>query len=208
MLSRTNDIGALAGPLLIFGGPYSNLQATRAIKALAQELNIPASHTICTGDIIAYCGDPEATLEMIRAWGIHLVRGNCEEALGSDALDCGCGFETETSCSLLAVDWYQFARNKINPEQKTWLRELPGRIDFSYGGRDICVVHGGVDRINRFIFSSTPAEQLTAQFDLAQTDVVIGGHSGIPFGQRLAERAWFNAGAIGMPANDGTRDGW
>ncbi len=37
---------------------------------------------------------------------------------------------------------------------------------------------------------------------------MIGGHCGIPFGRRLGQRAWLNAGVIGLPANDGSRDGW
>ncbi len=30
------DLGALNGPVLVFGGPYSNLHATRALKAEAE----------------------------------------------------------------------------------------------------------------------------------------------------------------------------
>ena len=43
----------LDGPALIFGGPYSNLQATAAVLAEAARLGIPAAHIICTGDLIA-----------------------------------------------------------------------------------------------------------------------------------------------------------
>jgi hypothetical protein len=39
-------------------------------------------------------------------------------------------------------------------------------------------------------------------------DVIIGGHSGIPFGQELPSGCWLNTGVIGLPANDGTPDGW
>ena len=28
------------------------------------------------------------------------------------------------------------------------------------------------------------------------------------FGQRVGGKFWLNSGAIGMPANDGSRDGW
>ncbi|MEW8691344.1 MAG: hypothetical protein AB2535_09660 [Candidatus Thiodiazotropha endolucinida] len=38
--------------------------------------------------------------------------------------------------------------------------------------------------------------------------MVIGGHAGIPFGEELGGRYWLNSGVIGMPANDGTRNGW
>ena len=48
-------------PILVFGGPYSNLRATQAMRARAEELGIPPSSTICTGDVVAYCAEPEET---------------------------------------------------------------------------------------------------------------------------------------------------
>ena len=44
------DLGELDAPVLLFGGPYSNLQATQALVELAKREGIPASHMICTGD--------------------------------------------------------------------------------------------------------------------------------------------------------------
>jgi hypothetical protein len=42
----------------------------------------------------------------------------------------------------------------------------------------------------------------------AGADVVIAGHCGLPFITRSGNATWFNAGVIGMPANDGTSDVW
>ncbi|MCW5773891.1 MAG: hypothetical protein KIT16_19775, partial [Rhodospirillaceae bacterium] len=75
------DLGALDGPVLIFGGPYSNLEAARAIRAEAQRLGIPPARTICTGDIVAYCADPGACVALIREWGLPVVMGNVEDSL-------------------------------------------------------------------------------------------------------------------------------
>jgi len=58
------------GPILIFGGPYSNLAATAGVLAEAKRLGIAREQTICTGDLAAYCGDPAATIDLIRASGI------------------------------------------------------------------------------------------------------------------------------------------
>ena len=63
-------------PLLVFGGPYSNLQATEAIRAEAERLAIPTGNVICTGDVIAYAADPEPASVLIRDWGIAVVAGN------------------------------------------------------------------------------------------------------------------------------------
>ena len=83
-----------------------------------------------------------------------------------------------------------------------------GLLRFELGGRRCVVIHGGIDRINEFIFKSTDAAIKQRQLQQADADVIIGGHCGIPFGQELEPGAWLNAGVIGLPANDGTPDGW
>jgi hypothetical protein len=46
------------------------------------------------------------------------------------------------------------------------------------------------------------------EFAAAAADVIIGGHSGLPFTRRFGNRVWHNSGALGMPANDGTPCVW
>lgn len=202
------DLGDQTGPVLIFGGPYSNLAATHAMRARADALGIPMDRIICTGDVVAYCAEPVETIALIRDWGIPVVLGNCEESLGMAAQDCGCGFEEGTTCSLLSVGWYRFANERISADDRAWMKALPESIRFTLNGRSIRAVHGGVEQINRFIFPSTAVAIKRAELDLAGTDILVGGHSGIPSGLKLGERAWLNTGAIGLPANDGTPDGW
>jgi predicted phosphodiesterase len=201
-------LGEFDAPVLVFGGAYSNLQASLALQAEVRRLGISPDHVICTGDIIAYCADPAATLELIRNWGIHVVMGNCEESLGEASNDCGCGFEEGTTCSLLSVNWYRYALNQVSADQQAWMRSLPRRLDFKMANQRFAVIHGSVSSINRFIFHSTPSDIKVDEIGQAQTDIIIGGHSGIPFGQVLPNGTWLNAGAIGMPANDGTARGW
>jgi len=207
-ISADLKLGTLPGPVLLFGGPYSNLAATLAMKKRAEELEIPPAQIICTGDVIAYCAEPQETLQLVRDWGISVVMGNCEESLGADAPDCGCGFEDGTTCSLLSVEWYQYATQKISADDRSWMQQLPRTLSFELAGRNIRVVHGGVEQINRFIFPSTPKAVKREELALAESDILIGGHSGIPWGENIDGRAWLNTGAIGLPANDGTSDGW
>lgn len=205
---QTPDLGDLPGAFLIFGGPYSNLAATHAMRARAEELGIPPDRIICTGDVVAYCAEPIETIALIRDWGVAVVQGNCEESLGFKAQDCGCGFEEGTACSLLSVDWFRFANERISADARAWMKALPKSIRFTLNGRSIRAVHGGVEQINRFIFPSTAVAIKQAEVDLAGTDILVGGHCGIPFGVKIGESAWINTGAIGLPANDGTPDGW
>ena len=61
------DLGPLDGPVQCFGGPYSNAQATEAVLAEAKARNIPAGRVICTGDVVAFWAEPEASAGMVSA---------------------------------------------------------------------------------------------------------------------------------------------
>jgi predicted phosphodiesterase len=197
----------LRAPLLVFGGPYSNIRALTALRARAAELGIDASHTICTGDTVAYCAEPEETVAAIREWGCHVVAGNCEEQLALDAEDCGCGFADDSPCDRLAKGWYAFARWRISAQSRAWMASLPKSLTLAIAGRTVRMIHGGVDRINRFVFASQRG-LIADELDKANVDIVIAGHAGIPFIRNVRQRIWFNPGVIGMPANDGTPDVW
>ena len=90
-LAPVLDLGSVDGPVLCFGGPYSNVQATDAMLARVRALGLAPQQIVCTGDVVAYAGDPVAIVERVRDDGIRVVMGNCEESLGFNAADCGCG---------------------------------------------------------------------------------------------------------------------
>ncbi len=206
--SRVAELRA-TGPVLVFGGPYSNLQAMRALVTAAERLGIPPSHWLCTGDVVAYGADPAATVALIRDTGIAVVAGNCEEQLADDAGDCGCGFVPGSACDVLAAGWYAHARARLGAADRAWMASLPRRIDLLIGGFRLAAIHGAPSQINRFVFASTPEATLAAELDrVPDADGVIAGHCGLPFTRTIGTRLWHNAGAIGLPADDGTPRTW
>ena len=104
-MSRVNhqDLGQLNGPIVLFGGPYSNLQALYALFDRARALGVGPDRMICTGDVVAYCADAHAVSGRMQDSGIAVVAGNCEKQLAAGAMDCGCGFEDGSACDLLSV---------------------------------------------------------------------------------------------------------
>ena len=208
MESAVRDLGRLDGPVLCFGGPYSNAQATEALLVEARTRGIPPDRVICTGDVVAYGGDPQACVDLVRNAGIQMVMGNCEESLGFNADDCNCGFEKDSDCAAWSADWFTHAASVLDGDALAWMRCLPRQLRFILAGRKIAVIHGGDQNISDYVFASTPDVAKAVILDRLDADAVIGGHSGLPFTQVLGPRLWHNAGAIGMPANDGTPRGW
>ena len=50
---RIRDLGELTGPLLAFGGVYSNWQALVALRQRAREAGWVPAQIICPGDTVA-----------------------------------------------------------------------------------------------------------------------------------------------------------
>jgi len=203
-LSRATKI---AGPLLVFGGPYSNLEATEAILAEACRRGIPPGNVVCTGDLAAYCADPQGVIDLLRRSGIRIVMGNCEESLAAQAAECGCGFAEDSACAAFSGQWYSYAHGNVDAESRFWMGSLPRQLEFEINGRSLVVVHGGVTSINRFVFASDN-EAIDEELIASGCDGVIAGHCGLPFTRESGGHLWHNAGVVGMPANDGTPRVW
>lgn len=206
---KIKDLGDFDGPMLLFGGPYSNLQAFEALNDAAEQLEIPAERVICTGDVVAYCADAEATVQAVRAFGCTVVAGNCEKQLAEGSDDCACGFDDNSQCSILARGWYAHALDQVSQNSRDWMASCPDIAVFTKDGRRYAVIHGGVTDISRFIWpvsdESVFIEEIEAvEAMVGKVDGIIAGHSGIPFVDFVGRKLWINVGAIGMPPNDGS----
>ena len=199
------DLGVIDAPLILFGGPYSNLHALNALLARAAQIGVPADHMISTGDMVAYCAHGQACVDLIRSNGIHVIAGNCEKQLAAEAQTCGCGFEEGSTCEALSAGWYPHALATLSGDAKVWMGTLPDALRFHHHGKTYAVIHGGLSDISKFLWSSSDPAAFQAELDLLPDDIdhVIAGHSGIAFERSVGGRNWINVGALGMPQNDG-----
>lgn len=201
-------IGKLQGRLLVFGGVYSNFHALEALKSKAASLDIVPDHIICTGDIVAYCAYPSECLDYIQDWGIHVIAGNVELNLLDQADDCGCNFNEGSRCDIFSKQWYPYAKASMTPRNLDFLTTIPHHLTFDYYDRRIKVVHGTPSEVSGYVFKSTPWNTKLTLLNETSTDVILAGHSGLPFIDNMEDKYWINAGVIGMPANDGKANTW
>jgi len=222
---KERSLGTLTGPVLIFGGAYSNFDALQSLRAEAALRGIAPGNVVCCGDTPGYCAEPRECLDLIEAWGIHAIAGNVETNLVNGTDDCGCGFGDGSRCDMFAKLWYTYAAKNVHRTGLDYMAGLPDILRFEYGGKKVAVLHGSPRNQSEFVWRSTEA-QLKARFCAdAGAEVVIGGHCGLPFAEYLTydnrqqpptsnlqpaacNLLWLNAGVIGMPANDGTPRTW
>lgn len=205
---KIKHIGQLKGPLLVFGGVYSNLQALEALQQVAKDQAIPASNIICTGDIVAYCAQPEECVQAIKNWGIHCIAGNVEIQLSTGQANCACDFASGSRCDGFSKQWYPYAQMNLSPDSLEWMGALPEFMAFEYANQRAAVVHGSYYHTSEFIFRSTAWSIKAKHFADLSVNIILAGHCGLPFSQVQNNQHWLNPGVIGMPANDGTPRVW
>ncbi|MCA3416098.1 MAG: hypothetical protein INF84_15995 [Roseomonas sp.] len=104
---------------------------------------------------------------------------------------------------------YAHANRQVTAAHRAWMAGLPYRLIIRLpDGRRLAVLHGGASDISRFIFASAEHKDLADEIAATGCDGVIAGHCGIPFVRQVGPGVWINAGAIGMPADDGTPRIW
>ncbi len=204
----TQNLETRSGRLLVFGGPYSNLQALETLKQIADRLQIPVENIICTGDIVGYCAQPEESVQFVKDWGINAIQGNVEQNIIRGEDDCGCNFTEGGRCDLFSRTWFPYAVQALSAGSVSWLSTLPIQLSFRYAGQSVTVLHGAATGIADFVFESTPWSEKEVSFAATGANVILAGHAGLPFAEERAGRYWLNAGVIGMPANDGTPRVW
>src|SRR5689334_21357813 len=94
---------------------HANLEAFQAV--LEDTRRQKCSHYAFLGDLVGYCADPKACLDLVRAMKAPCVKGNHDEYCASDhPLD---QFNPKAA-KLLA-----WTRRQLTPEDRHWLGSLP-----------------------------------------------------------------------------------
>jgi predicted phosphodiesterase len=188
--------------LAVIGGVYSNHLALRAV--LDDIASRGSDLTWCLGDLGGFGPHPDRSAECLRAAGVPMLRGNYDDSIGHDRADCACGY-TDPRDNAFAQRSYDYTVARTSADHKRWMRELPEQHRITVGGRRVLLCHGSPRRVNEFLWDSTCSDAFLEWLcDTFAADVIVCGHSGLPWHRSLpSRRDVVNIGAIGRPTNDG-----
>ena len=186
-----------------FGGAYANPYALRA--ALEDARKRGCERIFNLGDLGGFGAECDAVWPLLTEHGVESIAGNYDIAIGRGDDDCGCGYASERD-NHFAQLMYDHTRASTSAEFAAWMRGLPGELRERIGGVDVHMVHGSHLAVNDFLWESLPDAELRER--LTGSDVLLCTHTGIPWQRELDGTLIVNVGAVGRPANDGSRDTW
>lgn len=182
--------------IAVFSDIHGNIGALEAVMNDIKTENV--DKLICLGDLVGYGPYPNEVIELIKSQNIPTVMGNYDDGVGFDRDDCGCAYTTPEERRLgdISLEW---TKNAVTSENKEFLRSLLPRIELDVLGKKLLFVHGSPRRINEYLFFDRSIKSLRNIFKSVDTDILICGHTHIPYVRYIDNKMVINDGSVGKP---------
>ena len=178
---------------------HNNLIALQAVMERLSQTGCDA--IICCGDIIGIGPFPEETVQYMRQIpNLLAVRGNHEKYLLE-------GMPTqspnEEQMGFEEMKHHKWEHGLLSAESIDFLKNLPYRVDVTYEGQRIAVMHFCMDYDGHYIRQKrNPSEtDLKNMFADVPSDIILYGHD---HSRTIckADKVYVNVGSLGCPGKD------
>jgi putative phosphoesterase len=172
--------------IVIVSDLHANLEALSSLPEEYDELWV-------LGDLMNYGPDPGEVVDFVQTKASVVVRGNHDQAIGfGDDPRCSAPFREMAKAMKLYTD------SVLSDSQKQFLRELPLRAVREVAGVRVTLCHAVPS--NPLYAYCLPYSALWEQeIDLADSDILLVGHTHIPFVRKFGQRVVANPGSLGQP---------
>ncbi len=191
--------------IAIFGDVHGNSEATdRTLEAIDAET---PDAVYCLGDLVGYGARPNETIELVRSRSIPTIMGNYDDGVGFDRDDCGCAYKDagERDRGQQSLMW---TRGVVGPDRKAYLRGLLPEIRLEVEGFQVRLVHGSPRKMNEYLFADRDERSLERIAAGADCDLLVFGHTHIPWSRTIGDVLFINAGSAGKPKDGDSRSCW
>ena len=180
--------------ILVVSDIHGNWPALEAVAAAT-----PHDTVLCLGDIVGYGPQPAACLRWLRAQGAHVVQGNHDRAL-ADGVPPRCRPDFEW----LAAATAGIARGQLEEEELAFLRALPRTLELTLDGKRLLLLHASpADPLYSYLGPEPDAwRAATAGIE---ADMLLVGHTHLPFHYRFEGIEVLNPGSLGQPKDGDAR---
>lgn len=147
----------------------------------------------CVGDLVDYGPRPSEVIAEIRKKASVIVSGNHDSAVGH---------YTDPQCSApfrrLAAETLQYTRSVCAEEELEFLRNLPRHREVGMGETRFYIVHA-TPTGSLYAYCPEDSGRWIDEAAQIQADVLVVGHTHMPFIRRAGRTTIVNPGSLGQP---------
>lgn len=184
-----------------FSDPHGNLPALEAAVADAKEKG--AEQMVCAGDITGYGPFPDDVCRFLQKQVIPAILGNYDQKVIDVAREGEAAAAGIVSKKRQILLW---TADHISRPSLQYLTALPDHLELQLAsGHKILVVHGSPASLDDAIYPSITRQGLEAKLGESRPDVLVCGHTHIPFVKRLGGMLIVNCSSVGHPVDGDPR---
>lgn len=170
---------------------HSNLHAFWAVKEEVERADHDA--ILCAGDIVGYGAYPSECCSEAQQMQVHAVLGNHDLAALTDDV---------SSMNPYAAAAARWTATRLSKEARTYLVSLRTEKTLQYGDLTIAMFHGSPRSVEEYVYEELVTESLLKASDC---EVLILGHTHVPFVKRFKKGLVINPGSVGQPRDGDPR---
>lgn len=164
---------------------HSNLPALEATLSDIESKGIDEIY--CLGDIIGYHSFTNDVIKMLKDRGVISIMGNHDKVIADK------DFDRELDKNFV-MTWNC---NELTDENREYLKSLPETLILHFERVSVQIVHGSPNSIEEYIREGS--EEADYFIENMDTDVLISGHTHIPYITEKDGKYLLNTGSVGKP---------
>ncbi|OOO00407.1 MAG: hypothetical protein ATN35_07490 [Epulopiscium sp. Nele67-Bin004] len=178
----------------VIGDIHSNKPALQATLDDIAHQNV--DFILSTGDLVGYYCYPNEVIDLVRKHNVVAVQGNHDEVIAnSDATQLQ-NYNTNDN-NITANASRIFTNATITDQNRLYLKAMPKALTLSAGDKTIQVVHGSPTSNKEYLYNNE--EILLPLSTTLTTDILICGHTHLPYHTQIEDKHFINAGTVGKP---------
>ena len=182
--------------IALFSDVHANALALRS--ALADAERRGADRIFVAGDLVGDGPHPAEVVGLLGEREIPCIRGNVDRQVLQAAREEG---EAESDKDRNRA----WTARQLQPDVLEWLDELPPEREVKIAGNAVRIVHGSPLSDTDYIYPSITPRGLRGKLEGDAPDLLVCGHSHVPFTKKVAGVRVVNCGSVGRPADGDPR---
>ncbi len=170
---------------------HSNLHALEEVAGAIEEEDIDM--VLCAGDIVGYGAFPNECCEIVERLADRAVVGNHD--LAAVAKDT----RLMNPYAAKAAEW---TSEHLNGDSKLFLDSLKTGARFALDDSAAGLFHGSPTSVWEYIFEDDVGSDM---LETAKVDIIVLGHTHVPFIKDFGRKCVLNPGAVGQPRDGDSR---
>lgn len=180
--------------LLIISDIHGNKEALDAV------LKVEHDAIVCLGDLVDYGPAPAECIDLIRRSGIRTIMGNHDNAVAFK-VDCECG----DTYKHLSIATREYTWEQLNDSHIEYLKALRADMNMTFKNAVVHFTHGSPRSMYEYIQPETPDDEILEMIQNMHADVIVVGHSHVPFVRNVGGVTIVNPGSVGQSRDGDTR---